>query len=122
MEEGKVGEDGTTEGVTYPDDGSWQAEVVDHVQEITGVVVPAGYGQLSLEVWDEIENRESSRSLPSLSALRTPLWPCQATSAIHMLRILKPWLRDWTSRSSHKGSYSSYEFISTVSVYEIWKS
>lgn len=57
---------------------------------------------------DENSNIECClRSLPSLCSFKTPLWPCHATSAIQMPRMLTPFWRHACNKSSHNGSYSS---------------
>lgn len=51
------------------------------------------------------------RSLPNSCSFIIPLWPCWAMSAIQILRILNPCCLERARRSSHSGSYSSYEKI-----------
>lgn len=62
---------------------------------------------LMLEVFCDGEEG-ALRSFPIVFSFSTPLWPCIATSAIHIPLILKPF--DWESltSSSNNGSYNSF--------------
>jgi hypothetical protein len=62
----------------------------------------AGVSEVRTEVRVRIVRH--SRSWPNFPSLMIPLWPCQATSAIHMPLTLTPrWPRERT-RSAHSGS------------------
>ena len=86
------------------------AQNIDDIQPITGMVVPRGYQVASvcqLGGHSTGVPLRGSRSLPSLSSLRTDDMPWLATSAIQTLRTCNPRCSELLHSASQNGSYNS---------------